>query len=119
MDDPLRHEMTLYTELREKRNNPVTFISPGVAALGRDKVDRLVEAISIFDDFNMATCAHAQHFCDAFVTDEFIVWFRIDYFDEDLKVLSSDPSNPEKTRRAISLKLFFEGWEWSSVVRNA
>lgn len=106
---------TLYTKLRMKRTKPVTFISPGVAALGGDKVALLVEAICIFDDFNMATCAHAQHFCDAFVIDEFIVWFRIDYFDKGLKERASDPSTPEKTTRVISLKLSFEGWEWSSV----
>jgi hypothetical protein len=46
-----------------------TVITPGIAALGQEAVERLVKTIAVFDDFCHANDPHGEHDFGAFEVD--------------------------------------------------
>jgi hypothetical protein len=80
-------------------------ITPGVAALGPEAVERIIKTIAVFDDFCHANDPHEEHDFGAFDADGKRVFFKIDYFDSTLTVHSPDPSDPAVTKRVITIML--------------
>jgi hypothetical protein len=80
-------------------------MTPGIAALGLEAVQRLVQTIAIFDDFCTANDPHDEHDFGSFRFDEVDVIFKIDYYDKDLNYHSPDPADPKVTERVITLML--------------
>ena len=78
-------------------------MTPGVAALGAEAVERIVKTIAVFDDFCHAT--HEEHDFGAFEADGQKIFFKIDYFDRDLSMHSPDPADPNVTERVITIML--------------
>jgi hypothetical protein len=70
-------------------------MTPGVAALGSEAVQRLVRTIAIFDDFGSANDPHGEHDFGAFDFDGTPVMFKIDYYDKSLEFGSPDPLIPQ------------------------
>ena len=91
--------------LRQDLRGGRAVMTPGVAALGQEAVQRLVRAIALFDDFGTANDPHGEHDFGAFEFDGTPVMFKIDYFDKDLNLHSPDPADPAVTERVISLML--------------
>jgi hypothetical protein len=98
----------LNDQLRQQLTTGLAVITPGVAALGRESVDRIVKTVATFDDFCHANDPHEEHDFGAFEIDGENLFFKIDYYDQDLKCHSPDPSDPEVTRRVITLMLASE-----------
>ena len=67
-------------------------ITPGIAALGPEAVERLVITIAVFDDFCTANDPHVEHDFGCFKFDDVDVVFKIDYFDKSLKIPLAKPS---------------------------
>jgi hypothetical protein len=80
-------------------------LTPGVAALGQEAVARIVKTIEVYDDFGHANDPHEEHDFGAFDADENRVFFKVDYFDSTLTVHSPDPSDPNVTKRVITVML--------------
>jgi hypothetical protein len=80
-------------------------MTPGIAALGSEAVQRLVQTIAVFDDFCTANDPHDEHDFGAFNYEGVAVFFKIDYFDKDLNFHSPDPADPSVTERVITLML--------------
>ncbi len=80
-------------------------MTPGIAALGFETVQRLVKTIATFDDFCTANDPHGEHDFGMFDFDGRSVMFKIDYFDKDLNFHSPDPAEPALTDRVITLML--------------
>ena len=59
----------LNDELRKHLLGGGAFITPGIAALGQEAVERLVKTIAIFDDFCHANDPHQEHDFGAFDAD--------------------------------------------------
>ena len=78
---------------------------PGVAALGRQAVERIVKTIAVFDDFCHANDPHEEHDFGSFEADGQTIFFKIDYFDKSLTYHSPDPSDPAVTERVITIML--------------
>jgi Protein of unknown function (DUF3768) len=91
---------TLNDELRKRFVGGVAVITPGVAALGQDAVERIVQTIAVFDDFCPANDPHEENDFGAFDADGQQIFFKIDYFDKALTCHSPDPSDPSVTERA-------------------
>jgi uncharacterized protein DUF3768 len=83
-------------------------MTPGIAALGSEAVQRLVQTIATFDDFCIANDPQGEHDFGAFDYEGVEVFFKIDYFDKDLNFHSPDPANPAVTERVITLMLATE-----------
>lgn len=96
---------TLNDQLRQNLRDGRAVMTTGVAALGSEAVQRLVQTIAIFDDFCTANDPHGEHDFGQFDFDGVSVMFKIDYFDKDLNFHSPDPADPAVTERVITLML--------------
>jgi hypothetical protein len=86
-------------------NEPIEPMTPGVAALGQEAVDRIVKTIAVFDDFCHANDPYEEHDFGSFDAEGHTIFFKIDYFDRNLKYLSPDPTDPAVTVRVITVML--------------
>jgi hypothetical protein len=95
----------LNDQLRQRLIGGMAVITPGVAALGQEAVARIVKTIEVYDDFCHANDPHEEHDFGAFDADGKRIFFKIDYYDESLTVHSPDPSDPNVTKRVITIML--------------
>ena len=95
----------LNDELRQHLPCGKAVMTPGIAALGSEAVQRLIQTIAVFDDFCSANDPHGEHDFGAFEYEGVPVYFKIDYFDKDLNLHSPDPADPAVTERVITLML--------------
>ena len=84
----------LNDELRQHVHAGIAVITPGIAALGQEAVDRIENTIAGYDDFCHANDPHEEHDFGAFEADGHRVFFKIDYFDKNLTYHSPDPADP-------------------------
>ena len=95
----------LNDQLRQQLTTGLAVITPGVAALGQEAVDRIVKTIAVFDDFCHANDPYQEHDFGSFEADGHEIFFKIDYYDNDLTCHSPDPSDPAVTKRVITIML--------------
>jgi len=95
----------LNDELRQHLIGGLAVITPGVAALGQEAIERLVKTIAVFDDFSHANDPYSEHDFGAFEAEGAKLFFKIDYYDRSLLAGSPDPANPDVTQRVITIML--------------
>jgi len=95
----------LNDDLRQHLPTGTAVMTPGVAALGQETVDRIVKTIAVYDDFCHANDPHEEHDFGSFEADGHTVFFKIDYFDKALAYHSPDPTDPHVTERVITIML--------------
>ena len=105
MDPKTGRIRALNDELRQHLIGGVAVITPGVAALGSEAVERIVKTIAAFDDFCHANDPHEEHDLGSFEADGHEILFKIDYYDKTLSCHSDDPSDPAVTERVITIML--------------
>jgi hypothetical protein len=66
----------LNDKLRQDLSTGYAVITPGVAALGQEAVDRLVKTIQVFDDFHHANDPHQEHDFGSFEADGHTIFSR-------------------------------------------
>ena len=92
-------------ELRQYLLGGMAVITPGVAALGQQAVERIVKTIAVYDDFCHANDPHEEHDFGSFEADGQTIFFKIDYYDKTRTYHSPDPSDPSVTERVITIML--------------
>ena len=90
---------TLNDELRQHLLGGLAVMTPGVAALGLEAVDRIVKTISVFDDFCHANDPYEEHDFGSFEAEGTTIFFKIDYYDHTLTynlslIHISEPTRP-------------------------
>ncbi|MDT3684209.1 MAG: DUF3768 domain-containing protein [Pseudorhodoplanes sp.] len=100
--ETIRH---LNDELRRTLLGGLAVITPGVAALGHDAVERLVKTVAVFDDFHHANDPYQEHDFGSFQAEGTTVFFKIDYYDKTLAAGSPNPADPSVTERVITIML--------------
>ena len=95
----------LNDELRQTLTGGTAVMTPGIAALGREAVERIVKTIAVFDDFCHANDPHQEHDFGSFEAEGQLIFFKIDYYDKDLTYHSPDPADAAVTRRVITIML--------------
>ncbi len=105
MDAKTARIRALNDQLRQNFADGMAVMTPGVAALGAEVVERIVKTIAVFDDFCHANDPHEEHDFGAFEADGQKIFFKIDYFDRDLSMHSPDPADPNVTERVITIML--------------
>ena len=95
----------LNDQLRRDLHTGIAVITPGVAALGPEAVQRIVKTVSVFDDFCQANDPYGEHDFGSFDADGQSVFFKIEYFDALLNQHSPDPADPTVTKRVITIML--------------
>ena len=89
--------------LRKNLTAGLALITPGVAALGLEAVERIVKTIAVFDDFCHANDPHEEHDAGCFTFDNVEIFFKIDYYDKSLKFHSPNAADPTVTERVITI----------------
>ena len=105
MDAKTARIRSLNDQLRQHLTGGTAVMTPGVAALGPEAVERIVKTIAVFDDFCQANDPYEEHDFGAFEADGHMIYFKIDYFDHDLSMHSLDPADPSVTQRVITIML--------------
>ena len=82
----------LNDELRQHLLGGLAVITPGVAALGPQAVERIVQTIAVYDNFCQANDPHGEHDFGAFEADGHTIFFKIDLYEEpDVKNPNGEP----------------------------
>jgi hypothetical protein len=108
MDPKTGRIRALNDELRQHLIGGLAVITPGVAALGREAVERIVKTIAVFDDFCHENDPYEEHDFGSFDVDGHEILFKIDYYDKTLTAHSPDPADPSVTERVITIMLMAE-----------
>lgn len=98
----------LNDRLRQHHEDGTVVMTAGVAALGPRAVQRVFEAVATFDDFCKANDPHDERDFGGLMVDDEGIFFKIDYYDVELRYHSPDPADPSVTRRVITLMLVEE-----------
>ena len=80
-------------------------ITPGIAALGQEAVERIVQTVAVFDDFCHANDPYEEHDFGSFEAEGEKIFFKIYYYDRTLTHHSPDPADPKVTERVITIML--------------
>jgi len=99
------HVRILNDELRQHLLGGLAVMTPGVAALGLEAVERIVKTIAVYDNFCRANDPHGEHDFGAFEAEGQTIMFKIDYYDRSLKCHSPDPGDPTVTERVMTIML--------------
>jgi hypothetical protein len=92
MDTKTSRIRALNDELRHTFTGGMAVMTPGIAALGREAVDRIVKTIAVFDDFCHANDPHEEHDFGSFEADGHVIFFKIDLYEEpDVKSANGEP----------------------------
>ena len=105
MDAKTARIRALNDQLRQHLTGGMAVITPGVAALGPEAVERIVKTIAVFDDFCHANDPYEEHDFGSFEADGHMIYFKIDYYDRELSMHSPDPADPSVTQRVITIML--------------
>jgi Protein of unknown function (DUF3768) len=95
----------LNDDLRQHLIGGSVVITPGIAALGSEALDRIVKTIAMYDDFCHANDPYGEHDFGSFEVEGKTIFFKIDYFDRTLTHHSTDPADPSVTERIITIML--------------
>ena len=68
----------LNDELRQHLIGGSAVITPGIAALGPEALDRIVRTIAVYDDFCHANDLYGEHDFGSFEADGKSIFFKID-----------------------------------------
>jgi hypothetical protein len=79
MDTKTARIRALNDELRQNFADGIAVMTPGIAALGAEAVERIVKTIAVFDDFCHANDPHEEHDFGVFEVDGHRIFFKIDY----------------------------------------
>lgn len=78
-------------------------ITRGVAQRGVDFTARALEAVRRFNDFVPENDPFGEHDFGAFELDDKTLFWKIDYYDEDLEDGSPDPADANVTKRVLTI----------------
>lgn len=83
-------------------------VTRGVLDRGEDFLARAILAVRSHADFTEDNDPYGEHDFGSFVIDAQKLFWKIDYYDTDLAYGSPDPSDPEITRRVLTIMLASE-----------
>lgn len=93
----------LNDELRTKFTGGKLMATPGILAL--NDLPAILQKLKDFSDFNPGNDTHMEHDMGSFQHRGQLLFWKIDYYDPDLMMGSSDPSEPAVTARILTLML--------------
>lgn len=94
--------------LRETCIGGTLIFTSGVQRLGPVFLARVLTALKLYDDFGEDNDPHGEHdFGKLIVSGEELFW-KIDYYDQNLEFGSDDPANAYLTRRVLTVMLVEE-----------
>lgn len=94
--------------LRVEQAGGQLFVTHGICSLGERYVPSMIKAVTEFDQFNADNDPYHEHDFGALeVLGQRIFW-KIDYYDDQMKYASPDPADPDVTTRVLTIMLASE-----------
>ena len=81
------------------------FVTRGIHDLADDLRTRVIDQVRAFDAFTPENDPYGEHDFGSIEIDGTRVFFKVDYYDTTGKLHSSDPSDPTKTARVLTILL--------------
>jgi hypothetical protein len=88
--------------------NTTVVITAGLQARGEQFVEAVCIAVASFDDFSGDNDPHKEHDFGAIDLQGEKLFWKIDYYDQSMTMLSPDPASPTATRRVLTIMLASE-----------
>jgi len=92
-------------DLRCQHKGGQVVITNGIDALGQALALRIMMAVAKFDAFGPDNDPYSEHDCATLEVEDNKVLWKIDHFDHSMMYASSDPSDPQCTRRVMTIML--------------
>lgn len=92
-------------ELRRNLTGGGAFMTVGVAALGPEMAQRIIDAIAQYDEFNVDNDPYGKGDFGCLELNGHRIFFKVDYYSKDMTGASPDPSDPSVTRRILTIML--------------
>jgi hypothetical protein len=80
-------------------------LTAGVSKFGADIKVRIMMAVQTFSEFSEDNDPHGEHDFGSFELFTKQFFWKIDYYDIELRNGSEDPSDPTKTKRVLTIML--------------
>lgn len=93
----------LNDDFRRNLGSGIAVITPAVAALGREAVQRICKTIEVYNDFSHENDPYQEHDFGRFEAEGHMIFFKIDYYDLQLNAASPDPADPSVTKRVLTI----------------
>lgn len=103
LNDELRHR-----QITDAWSSNRIMLTQGVAALSWADKFALMQLVKQFDDFSPANDPHGEHDFGAITFKGERYFWKIDYYDQSLKMGSPDPADPRVTTRVLTVMLASE-----------
>ncbi|NSY40641.1 DUF3768 domain-containing protein [Leisingera sp. ANG59] len=103
-NDAFRHAILSTTPVTDAPQGQFV-MTRGVAALGIDAQLELTRRVAAFDAFDADSDPQGWHEMGVIDLDGTTVWFKVDLYDVEYTYGSPEPSDPEQTRRVLTLLL--------------
>ncbi len=94
--------------LRCESRGGQTYLTPGVQALPHGTVAHVLLKVANFNDFSPENDPYGEHDCAAVTVGERRIIWKIDHYDISMGSGSPDPSDPEVTKRVLTVMLASE-----------
>jgi hypothetical protein len=104
-DNTTNRTRLLNDTLRKNFSCGTALLTPRIAVLGAEAVERIVKTIAVFDDFCHANDPHEEHDFGSFEADGHTIFFKINYYDKAFSGHSPNPADPSVTERVITVML--------------
>jgi hypothetical protein len=108
MDTRTERIRALNDRLRTTGEGGNVVITRGLAALDAEVLAKIIAAVQRFDQFTADNDPYGEHDCAIAAVAGERVMFKIDYYDRALQSHSRDASNPDVTRRVLTIMLASE-----------
>lgn len=80
----------------------------GIHDLGEEVVRSVAKAVIAFDDFSANNDPYEEHDFGAVEVDKYRIFWKIDYYGNDMESGSPDPADPSITKRVLTIMLAAE-----------
>ena len=84
------------------------FITPGIKELGDEGIQAVAAKVAGFDQFDHDNDPHGEHDFGAFEHGGQRIFWKVDCYGLDFTTGAEDPSNPDLTRRVLTIMLASE-----------
>ena len=84
------------------------YMTKGIQSLPEEDRLQVFNLVRTFNDFSEGNDPYGEHDFGSFVFKEEKVFWKIDYYDQEMQHGSEDPADPEKTIRVMTVMLAYE-----------
>ena len=98
----------LNDHLRVRRVGGQLFVTHGICSLGENCVPAIIKAVTDFDGFDDDNDPYGEHDFGALQLLGYRIFWKIDYYDEQMQYASPDPADPDVTTRVLTIMLASE-----------